>query len=186
MKPRGHYTKSSELRQYFRSMTWLGKIDMLIAGVGAYELLFTDFYFFIFQDSSSPQQLGAAVVLHMLLATTPNVEQTYFLFNRTLEALVGATNSMTYNQLGMFLFWISISLKSKYLHFFTGLLLNTVFKMKVCWYLCIGLHNNTANVGLLRAQFWSSFRITAKKDFGNWPRYRLTANTISDHTDKEN
>ncbi|KAG1685757.1 hypothetical protein DVH05_007751 [Phytophthora capsici] len=31
-KPRGHYTKSEELKRYFRSLMWLGTIDFRIAG----------------------------------------------------------------------------------------------------------------------------------------------------------
>lgn len=33
MKPRGHYVKTRELQKYFRTMMWLGRIDMKIAGV---------------------------------------------------------------------------------------------------------------------------------------------------------
>ena len=32
-KPRGHYAPLPALRQYFRAMMWLGKIDMTVAGV---------------------------------------------------------------------------------------------------------------------------------------------------------
>ncbi|RLN55533.1 hypothetical protein BBJ28_00002767 [Nothophytophthora sp. Chile5] len=31
-KPRGHYTKSEELKRYFRAMMWLGTVDFRIAG----------------------------------------------------------------------------------------------------------------------------------------------------------
>jgi len=32
-KPRGHYATQPELRMYFRAMTWLAKVDMIVAGV---------------------------------------------------------------------------------------------------------------------------------------------------------
>lgn len=42
MKPRGHYAKSAELRRYFRTMMWCGRIDLKIAGV-----LFLYLYYFL-------------------------------------------------------------------------------------------------------------------------------------------
>jgi len=93
MKPRGHYTTSAVLRQYFRAMTWLGKIDMILVG-----------------DAATPRQVGAAVVLHMLLSRDKNVEEKFRLFNKTINSLIGAPNSMDFHQL--------------------DLLLDSVFKMK--------------------------------------------------------
>jgi Protein of unknown function (DUF3160) len=53
-KPRGHYAKSAALRQYFRTVSWLGEIDMVIAGVmlGSVEVLniFSVFRSLIFYD----------------------------------------------------------------------------------------------------------------------------------------
>eukprot|EP00026_Physarum_polycephalum_P002656 Phypoly_transcript_02664.p1 GENE.Phypoly_transcript_02664~~Phypoly_transcript_02664.p1 ORF type:complete len:832 (+),score=150.64 Phypoly_transcript_02664:204-2498(+) len=85
-KPRGHYTKAPILRQYFRTMTWLGKIDMIIAG-----------------DGSSEQQLGAAVILHFLFLADRSIERIFLDFCRLTEALVGPTNSMDVRQLGVLL-----------------------------------------------------------------------------------
>eukprot|EP00026_Physarum_polycephalum_P003451 Phypoly_transcript_03462.p1 GENE.Phypoly_transcript_03462~~Phypoly_transcript_03462.p1 ORF type:complete len:786 (+),score=111.21 Phypoly_transcript_03462:47-2404(+) len=92
-KPRGHYAKLPALRQYFRAMTWLGTIDMIVAGEG-----------------SNLQQLGSAVLIHMLLSHNPKIEEIFDSYNRIVEVLVGPCNSMDVYQL--------------------GLLLNQIFKMK--------------------------------------------------------
>eukprot|EP01113_Clastostelium_recurvatum_P023444 TRINITY_DN279_c1_g2_i7.p1 TRINITY_DN279_c1_g2~~TRINITY_DN279_c1_g2_i7.p1 ORF type:complete len:870 (-),score=157.22 TRINITY_DN279_c1_g2_i7:63-2672(-) len=87
MKPRGHYTKTAELRKYFRTMTWLGIIDMKVAGKG-----------------SSTRSLCASVVLVLLMhRRSQDVRRMFGSFNQMLDSLVGAVNSMTIPQLEIIL-----------------------------------------------------------------------------------
>ena len=83
-KPRGHYTHSMELAQYFQAMMWLGRIDLRVAGN---------------PEEASPRELGAAIVLHDLLVSAGQFDN-WKSFDRMLQTFVGKTDSMTFSQLG--------------------------------------------------------------------------------------
>jgi hypothetical protein len=89
-KPRGHYTESERLQHYFRTVMWLGRTDLRIAG----------------KDSDcdgnelppSRRQLGTAIVLGRLLALA-NQFDNWQQFERVIQTFVGMTDSMTFAQL---------------------------------------------------------------------------------------
>jgi hypothetical protein len=89
-KPRGHYEDSTELRRYFKTMMWLGRTDLRVAGND--------------QDcdgnllSPSRRQLGTAIVLGRLLALANQFENWQH-FDRVIRTFVGITDSMTFAQL---------------------------------------------------------------------------------------
>jgi hypothetical protein len=83
-KPRGHYEKSPQLRQYFRAMMWCGRIDLRVAG---------------YPGNSSTRELGAALVLHDLLNRADKFEA-WQQFDRVIQTFVGETDSMTFAQFG--------------------------------------------------------------------------------------
>ncbi len=89
-KPRGHYEDSEELRRYFKSMMWLGRTDLRVAGGD--------------QDCDgnllppSRRQLGTAIVLGRLLALANQLEN-WRHFDRVIRTFVGITDSMTFAQL---------------------------------------------------------------------------------------
>ena len=89
-KPRGHYEDSAELRRYFKTMMWLGRTDLRVAGND--------------QDcdgnplSPSRRQLGTAIVLGRLLALANQFENWQH-FDRVIRTFVGITDSMTFAQL---------------------------------------------------------------------------------------
>jgi hypothetical protein len=86
-KVRGHYENSELLRRYFKAMMWCGRIDLRVAG-GKDEN----------RTSSSPRELGAAVVLNDLLKRAKKFEQ-WQQFDRLIQTFVGRTDSMTFAQL---------------------------------------------------------------------------------------
>ena len=57
--------------------------------------------FFVLQEGSNIQQTGSAVILHMILTSNKELEETFHKFNKTIEALVGPSNSMEAKQLGI-------------------------------------------------------------------------------------
>ena len=81
------------------------------------------------------QQLGSAILLHMLLTQNKEIEDSFHVFNRIVESLVGPVNSLDVNHLGISSFFFpfffvcfafcGIDMWS------TGLLLDKIFKMKV-------------------------------------------------------
>jgi hypothetical protein len=86
-KVRGHYENSELLKRYFRAMMWCGRIDLRVAG-GKDENL----------SSSSPREMGAAVVLNDLLKQAKKFQQ-WQEFDRLIQTFVGRTDSMTFAQL---------------------------------------------------------------------------------------
>ncbi len=76
MRPRGHYDKSEQLRRYFRTMMWLGRTELKVAGA-----------------DGAPRELAAAVVLHDLLATSKQLD-TWRQIDRVLQTFVGRSDSM--------------------------------------------------------------------------------------------
>ncbi len=83
-KPRGHYTDTPALGQYFRAMMWCGRTDLRVAG-----------------DStvSSPRQLGAALILRDLLLRSGGLEE-WHRVAALIEGFFGRSDSMTFDQLG--------------------------------------------------------------------------------------
>ncbi len=86
-KVRGHYENSELLKRYFKAMMWCGRTDMRVAG-GKDENL----------TSSSPREMGGAVVLNDLLKRAKKFEQ-WQQFDRLIQTFVGRTDSMTFAQL---------------------------------------------------------------------------------------
>jgi Protein of unknown function (DUF3160) len=84
--PRGHYTDSEKLKQYFRAMMWLGRVDLRLIET-------QDNGYQVFHR----RQFDAAVALRQLIDA-----QSETLFNRidsTIEAFVGESDNMTVPQL---------------------------------------------------------------------------------------
>jgi hypothetical protein len=82
-KPRGHYTKSQELSRYFRAMTWLGVVELRLAGKkpdGSWE--------------ANQRTLAAAALLAKL--RTPAAEAAWQRIDRTVGAFVGPPDSMSF------------------------------------------------------------------------------------------
>ncbi len=86
-KVRGHYENSDLLKKYFKAMMWCGRIDLRIAGGNDGHL-----------TSSSPRELGAALVLNDLLHRADQFKQ-WQQFDRMIQTFVGRTDSMTFAQL---------------------------------------------------------------------------------------
>lgn len=91
-KVRGHYTHSDRLGRYFQCMMWLGRIDVPVAG-GPWVRCPS------VERLASPRELGLAVVLWHLLNTS-NQFQTWADAERTISVFVGASDSLTFGQLG--------------------------------------------------------------------------------------
>ena len=89
-KPRGHYEESERLRHYFRTVMWLGRTDLRIAG--------PDMNCMGDELPPSRRQLGTAVVFGRLLALANQFEN-WQNFERTIQTFVGLTDSMTFAQL---------------------------------------------------------------------------------------
>lgn len=86
-KPRGHYDTAESLRQYFKAMMWLGRIDLRIGG---------DF------PEQDERELGTAIVLTDLLKRSgqwTNWEQ----IDAALKRFIGISDSMNPPQLADFL-----------------------------------------------------------------------------------
>jgi len=81
-EPRGHYTESEQLKQYFRASMWLGRID--------FRLIETQ------PDGSQVfrrRQFEAAVALNALLDTTALAR--WQVIDQTIKAFVGDSDNMT-------------------------------------------------------------------------------------------
>lgn len=81
MKPRGHYTRSALLSQYFRAMMWLGVVDVRIAQRQGGEW------------RVDREALQAAAILSQ--AATPEVTSAWSTIDRATEAFVGPADSMS-------------------------------------------------------------------------------------------
>lgn len=89
-KPRGHYENSDQLRRYFKTMMWLGRTDLRVAG--------NDYDCDGNLLDPSRRQLGTAIVLGRLLALANQFENWQH-FDRVIRTFVGITDSMTFAQL---------------------------------------------------------------------------------------
>ena len=87
--PRSHYDTDA-LRNYFKAMMWLGRIDLRVGGL---EPDCDDQL-----HRASPRQLGTALVLGRLLHLAGEFER-WRDFDRILETFVGWTDSMNFRQL---------------------------------------------------------------------------------------
>ena len=95
-KPRGHYNESYELQLYFKTVMWLGRIDLRIAGGP-------------FQDSlceephhANLRDLGTTIVLHELLRDSGQFQK-WEQSEELVSTFVGWTDSMTFRELGQLL-----------------------------------------------------------------------------------
>jgi len=81
MKPRGHYTKSAALTQYFQSMMWLGTVDLRIGGKqqGHWQI--------------GRGALQAAALLHEL--ATPAITAAWQKIDKASQVFVGPGDSMS-------------------------------------------------------------------------------------------
>ena len=93
LKPRGHYTESVRLSNYFQCVMWLGRTDLRVAG-GPY------------QDArcalahlAPPRELGTSIVLNQLLNASGQFNR-WQQFDHLIQTFVGWTDSMTFAQLG--------------------------------------------------------------------------------------
>ena len=85
MQPRGHYTKTPELEQYFRALAWLGRVELRLAH----------------DPGSGPlvikrEALAGALVLSESL--TPRAQQAWTRIDRATQLLVGPADSMSLPQ----------------------------------------------------------------------------------------
>jgi hypothetical protein len=91
-KVRGHYTHSERLGRYFKTVMWLGRIDVPVAG-GPFERCYGD------KRMASPRELGMAIVLWHLLNSSGRFD-TWANVDRVIQTFVGVADSMTFGQLG--------------------------------------------------------------------------------------
>lgn len=89
---RGHYTHSFALGTYFLCLTWLGRIDLPVAG-GPFERCPGG------QRMASPCELGTAIILHRLIEDSGR-RQDWEDLERVMRAFVGRSDSLTSPQLG--------------------------------------------------------------------------------------
>jgi hypothetical protein len=81
MKPRGHYTNSVELEQYFRAMMWLGRTELRVAG-----------------SSVPTDELAGAIVLHELLVRSAELPR-WQRIDKLIQTCVGPADAMNVTQL---------------------------------------------------------------------------------------
>lgn len=81
MKPRGHYTRSLELEQYFRAMMWLGRTELRVAGSGV-----------------PTEELAGAIVLHELLVRSAELPR-WQRIDKLIQTYVGPADAMNATQL---------------------------------------------------------------------------------------
>lgn len=86
-KPRGKYTETIDLQNYFQAMMWCGQIDLRVAGN---------------PEDCSLRELGVALVLYGLLQQSGKYE-TWQQFDRLLTELIGPADAMNFDDLA-FLF----------------------------------------------------------------------------------
>lgn len=82
LKPRGHYTRDRELERYFRSMAWLGRVELRLAEAGSGGQM-------VLQRGP----LAAALVIAETM--TPRAEQAFRRIDRATAALIGPPDSMS-------------------------------------------------------------------------------------------
>jgi len=82
LRPRGHYTESDELERYFRTMMWLGRTELRVAGNGV-----------------PTAELAGAIVLHELLARSAELQR-WQQIDTLIQAFVGPADAMSARQLG--------------------------------------------------------------------------------------
>jgi hypothetical protein len=82
-KPRGHYTRTEDLKRYFKSMMWCGTIDLRVAGP---------------PEEVSTRELGSSVVLASLF-DDPTLYESWERFDDALQKFIGITDSMNISQL---------------------------------------------------------------------------------------
>lgn len=95
-KVRGHYEHSERLGRYFQCLTWLGRIDFRIAG-GPFKDCQGETF-----ETASPREMAGAIVLWRLLDQSGGFE-TWLDMDRTIQAFVGPSDSMTFAQLAQLL-----------------------------------------------------------------------------------
>ncbi|WP_394834549.1 DUF3160 domain-containing protein [Pendulispora rubella] len=81
LKPRGHYTRSTELQQYFRAMSWLGRVEFRMA-----------------EGNNVDWTVNRRVVRVVALLRrlfTPDAQVQWRTLDSTQEALVGPPDSMS-------------------------------------------------------------------------------------------
>jgi hypothetical protein len=95
-KPRGHYADVYALQTYFKTLMWLGRIDLRVAGGP-------------FRDSeceethrADPRELGTAIVLNQLLQDSGQF-RAWSESEDLISRFVGWTDSMTFRELDPFL-----------------------------------------------------------------------------------
>lgn len=82
MKPRGHYTRSVQLERYFRTMSWLGRVELRLAGrrtTGGWEV--------------DRRVVRATALLRSLFS--PEADRRWNDLDRTMNAFVGPPDSMS-------------------------------------------------------------------------------------------
>lgn len=85
MQPRGHYTKTPELEQYFRALAWLGRVELRLAhDPGPGPLLI------------KREALAGALVISESL--TPRAQQAWTRIDRATQLLIGPADSMSLPQ----------------------------------------------------------------------------------------
>src|SRR6185503_2331083 len=87
-----HYTHSERLGRYFKCVMWLGRIDVPVAG-GPWKRCPGE------ERMAAPRELVMAIVLWHLLNTSGQFD-TWGDMERLIQTFVGATDSMTFAQLG--------------------------------------------------------------------------------------
>lgn len=103
---------------------WIG-LEKLIWSLLGYEkivqfLLYSVFSYtqLFLQEGSTIRQLGAALVLYILLTSDKQIEETFHAYNKIIEALVGHSDSMDMVQLGKYIIslFFTVCVCSVYAH----------------------------------------------------------------------
>ncbi len=93
--PRGHYTRSETLRQYFKAMMWYGRITMLLVGTDLNPAAIVD------QAVADRQTCQAALITGLLTADKGALEGAYDIWHRIYEVTafyVGLADDLTPTQ----------------------------------------------------------------------------------------
>lgn len=91
-KVRGHYENSERLGRYFKTVMWLGRTDLRVAGPPFEDCMSV-------RHAPYERELGTAIVLHHLLMASDQF-QSWFQAEKVVQAFVGWTDSMNFGQLG--------------------------------------------------------------------------------------
>ena len=86
MIARGHYTHSEELKRYFRTIMWLGRIE--------FNLVTIDEETMLPEDNSNNQELMAAIALNDLMLQA-NVMPAWIEFDSVMNMLIGLPDSLS-------------------------------------------------------------------------------------------